>query len=392
MNQNTSANPPVPSQIEKHLRESLDRLALTAQNLQMSKLHFQAVLNSMIEGIIVIDLDGIIQAINPEAKRILHIPEPKQSPVKSAICLSDFKKGPAKEVISILEEVLNTRSILHREAKISSDSTVYVRLNVTPIQDWSNKTTGFVVVLHDITRDKEREINQREFLSVASHELRSPLSIAKEGIHIILSGAVDKSSKATYKKILNTVSNNLDRLLRLINDLLDLSKMEAGKVQLNKKERDFCQIVQTSVEPFHERINKQGLKFSIISPKDLYIHVDQDKIIQIITNLISNAIKFTKKGSIKIHIRKTDENGVECSIADSGCGLKPDDVPHLFDKYKQFGQKSLTGEKGSGLGLAIVKEIVEAHEGVVWAESRLNEGTTFTFELPEGKDPKNTES
>jgi signal transduction histidine kinase len=175
---------------------------------------------------------------------------------------------------------------------------------------------------------------------------------------------------------------DVDRLTRLINDLLDISRLEAKKTEINKEAFDIVGIVKGVHSSFISRVAAKGLELRTnFSKEKIQVYADRDKLIQVFTNLVGNSLKFTERGFIEISvIEKADV--IVCSVRDTGKGISEADVPKTFSKFQQFGRTDDAGEKGTGLGLAISKGIVELHGGKIWVESKLNEGSQFSFILP----------
>ncbi len=221
-----------------------------------------------------------------------------------------------------------------------------------------------------------------EFVSVVSHELRTPLSIIKEGVSLVLDGVIG-SINPTQTKILITSKNNIDRLARIINSLLDISKIESGRVELKKKTVDLRVLLKNAVALFEAKAKEKGLELKVSLPEEgqLNLFVDEDRIIQVFTNLIGNSLKFTEKGHIDISLVQKDKE-VEFTVSDTGIGISAEDLPKLFRKFMQFGRVAVDGEKGTGLGLSIAKGLIELHNGRIWVESESGKGTKFIFTLP----------
>ena len=256
----------------------------------------------------------------------------------------------------------------------------YLGFSVIPIQG-AEKIRRFLLFGAEITKRKQANQLKDDFVSTVSHELRTPLAITKEGITLILDNIVGPVNPK-QADILTTARENIDRLARIIESLLDISRIEAGRVELKKKLIDLTALVAATVRPFEQRIREKGLELKLELPeKEIRVYADPDKITQVVTNLLGNAVKFTRKGSIAVMIREKQEE-IECLIRDTGLGLSKEDLPNLFTKFQQFGRISGGGEKGTGLGLAISRGIIELHNGEMSAESILNKGTTFTFTLP----------
>jgi len=239
---------------------------------------------------------------------------------------------------------------------------------------------------------KEVELKNREllkldqlksdFVSTVSHELRTPLAITTEGLNLILDGIVGEVDEK-QKEILTTSKENIDRLGRIINDLLDISKIEAGKIELNQGFVELTGLIKELVEAYQTVVKIKNITLTVDLPADkIYAYADSDKFIQIMNNLLNNAYKFTPdNGKIEVKIFAEGEE-VHVSVADNGLGINEEDMKKLFEKFQQFDRKHGPGIKGTGLGLAITKALLELHGGEIWAKSKPNEGTTFHVKLP----------
>ncbi|MCK5491682.1 MAG: HAMP domain-containing histidine kinase, partial [Candidatus Omnitrophica bacterium] len=223
---------------------------------------------------------------------------------------------------------------------------------------------------------------QKEFTSTVSHELRTPLASIKLTVDLVLSGAPGPLTE-DQTKFLTKTNNNVDRLCRLINDILDLSKFESGKMQLNLGFNDIRTIIQEDIETQQQVAKDKGLYLRAEIPQVIpKIPFDVDKIHQVLSNLISNAIKFVENGGITIFcINNAENNNVEINVKDTGKGINSDDMDKLFLKFQQLGD-SRKQVGGTGLGLAICKEIIDRHGGKIWVESEIGKGSCFKFVLP----------
>ncbi|MFZ0034797.1 MAG: ATP-binding protein [Sedimentisphaerales bacterium] len=243
--------------------------------------------------------------------------------------------------------------------------------------------------VRDITESKKAEKEMKEavemkvkFVSTASHELRTPLTAIKQGINLVHSETTGPLND-NQKEFLGIAKNNVDRLARLINDVLDLQKITAGRMAFDMKPASINEAVTLVEETMRPLAKEKGLELIIELDQAIpAVNFDKDKIIQVLTNLINNAIKFTETGGIKVTTSRNDNN-IITSVKDSGCGIKQEDIPRLFQEFEQLAtadSERTTG--GTGLGLAISKKIIENHGGKIWAESDYGKGTTFYFELP----------
>lgn len=227
--------------------------------------------------------------------------------------------------------------------------------------------------LQDFDRQKT------EFLSMVSHELRTPLAVMGEGISLFIDGILGNLTD-TQKEVMQDLDNNVERLKRLISDLLDISKIESGKIILRKNSMDLCEVIKKIESGICKQAEQKGLKIRIQRPDHACpLFADEDKIIQIFNNLLSNAIRYTNAGGeIGIEL-KEEEFFYKCQVSDTGAGISTENMKRLFTRFAQFGRVEGDQYKGTGLGLVIVKGLVEKHGGAIYAESTLGKGTTFTF-------------
>ncbi|MDD5225593.1 MAG: ATP-binding protein [Candidatus Omnitrophica bacterium] len=237
-------------------------------------------------------------------------------------------------------------------------------------------------IFHDVTRNMHYEQLKDEFISTISHELRTPLTVVREGISQIrdeLLGPVPDNQKI----LLDMALQNSDRLSRIIEELLDVSKLEAGKVRLHRKLCDIAKVASEVIANFKVVVKRKNLEIlQDFVPQEIEIYIDRDKIVQVLTNLINNSLKFTDAGHIKVHLRVRD-GFVECKISDTGKGISEEDLPKAFHKFSQFAREVGPGDRGTGLGLSICKKLIELHHGRVKIESVPMKGTTVTFLLPQ---------
>ena len=228
---------------------------------------------------------------------------------------------------------------------------------------------------------KEAMEAKSQFVSMASHELRTPLTIIKEGIRLVLQG---KSSQLDDKQkmLLGLAQRNVDRLARLINNILDFQKLDSGKIDFNMQDNDANEVVREIKETMATLANDE--KLSLITELDESLPIvefDRDEIMQVLINLVSNAIKFTDQGGVTITSAR-EGNTIRISVQDTGPGIKNEDLPRLFHEFGQLTDVGNRKPAGSGLGLVISKKIIERHSGNIWAESEYGKGTTFHFVLP----------
>ena len=257
--------------------------------------------------------------------------------------------------------------------------------------EWGvRKTNEAIKLLYKELEDKNKELQaldrlKSDFISTVSHELRTPLAITKEGITLIQDGILGEINEK-QAKVLMTARESIDRLARLITSLLDISRIEAGNIEIRKSLISVTSIAQQVAAFFESKAADKGLKLRTNLPADgVDAYADNDRIIQVFTNLIDNALKFTDNGHIEISVEERKDE-IECSVADTGKGVPKEDIPKMFVKFQQIDRVHGDGERGTGLGLSIAKSIIEMHEGRIWAESEIGKGTRLMFTLPKYAD------
>jgi PAS domain S-box-containing protein len=238
------------------------------------------------------------------------------------------------------------------------------------------------VFFRDIEERKRLQNLQQEFVSMASHELRTPMTVIREGVSQVMEGLRGDINES-QKRALTIALNGIERLGRIIDELLDMSKIESGKVALKRDRLDLAAVAREVVATFQSLAVDRGLDLRITTPAGpVMAYADRDRLIQVLTNLISNAFKFTERGHIGLTVA-TRNGEVECSVSDTGIGLAPGDLEKIFNKFEQLGQVAFTGEKGTGLGLSICRGIIDLHKGRIWAESGgAGQGSRMMFVLP----------
>lgn len=233
----------------------------------------------------------------------------------------------------------------------------------------------------DVTEQRKIEEFRNDIVRTVSHELRTPLSIEKEGISLLIDEMLGPVNPE-QKEVLATVMRSIDRLSRMITSLLDISSIETGKIQLSQKITDLTDLVRDVAFEFDKRAKEKGLRLSVQLPGGpVRVLVDADKITQVLSNLVDNAIKFTAKGAVEISL-SISKRQAECVVQDTGIGIAEANLGKLFEKFQQFSRTPGPGEKGFGLGLSIAKGIIELHGGRIRIESEMGKGTRVIFSLP----------
>jgi signal transduction histidine kinase len=256
-------------------------------------------------------------------------------------------------------------------------------VNVTyiPHLDEQKKVIGFFALTSDISDRKAIERMKDEFIAVVSHELRTPLTSLHSALKILATGRLGSLSK-DGKQMLEIADDNTERLVRLVNNVLDLQRIESGDVRMEKQVCNVAALMIQATESMQPMAQQHGVVLAV-KPIDIEILVDSDYIVQALTNLLSNAIKFsTTDGTVWLTAEGKANTEVLFSVRDQGQGIPSDKLESIFERFQQVDSSDSRRKGGTGLGLTICRKIIEQHEGKIWAESTLGEGSTFSFTLP----------
>ncbi len=257
----------------------------------------------------------------------------------------------------------------------------WLRFTAALIRDSKGEVIAAIETLEDITERKKLFKLKDEFVSNVSHELRTPLTTIREAVAQMNEGILGQTT-TLQREVLSIGLSDIDRLTRIINNLLDISRIEAGEVEIRREPVDIVSLTKEVIVLFTPQAQSRKLELRhSFSREKMMIYIDRDKIKQVFTNLVGNAMKFTSQGYIEVVVKEKDSI-IECKVRDSGIGISEHDLPFLFSKFYQIGRGAGPGEKGTGLGLSIAKGIVELHGGGIFVESRPEKGTVFTVLLP----------
>jgi len=358
--------------------------------LRQSERRTRTLVESITDGVIMIDENFKVLVANPAALSIINPSGSDSYP--------DIKT--LKEILDLDFKQLKGRLGNGEENFVTKETVIRAhtyKVVVSLIKGVDKKFAGWVVSLRDITEEKKLDDLKSEFISVVSHELRTPLCSIKNAVDLLLSRKTGEINEH-QDKFLSMASRNVNRLSRIINDFLDLSKMEAGKMDLGLEKINLAEIIEGTISTFALNAQQKSIRLKkMISSNLPEIIGDSDKLTQVLTNLLSNAIKYTPEGG-EICIEATlinksksplpailplpHQDFIKVEIVDIGVGISSEDLERVFDKFYQV-EKSLTRKTpGTGLGLPICKRLVEAHGGKIWVESKLNKGSRFVFVLP----------
>ena len=345
--------------------------------LMMAQQTTEAAIDSLYDPIIVTDGEGLVTKLNPAAEEIFGSERENTGKHIGDVARDVRIAGAVAEAIESQRPVAGEGMSSVLPLAVDGSERAF-RLRTTPMRDNGSRLLGAVTLLEDITHLREIDRLKSEFIANASHELRTPLTSVQMGVHLLLEGAAgDLNDKQT--EVLSACREDCERLDKLMRDLLDLSRIEAGESQpdLNTvKTREFIVSVTEDLRP---RVESKGLAFNVLISVGIPdVFIDGSQIERVLANLVLNAIRYTKQGEIRI---AAEPRGgyVAISVSDTGTGIPQEYLPHIFEKFVQV-PGTATG--GAGLGLAISRLIVEAHGGQISVQSEVGLGSTFTFTLP----------
>ncbi|MCY4132958.1 MAG: ATP-binding protein [Nitrospira sp.] len=362
------------------LKTALDYIAaypLTrVEVLEAERAKGTAILEYMTEGVIALDGQGYVILMNPSAQRILGVAHDQRERRTLLEVVRD--KGLAEWVEMC--QALDTAEPCKREIESHFASMRIIEVNAMPMS-FSLERRGFLLVLHDITELRRLEKVRAEFVANVSHELRTPLTAIKGYLETVLDETGLESD--THRRFLEIANNHAERMGRLINDLLNLSDIETGKVVLDPAPISLGAFVQDVSAMFEKDAAKKDVKLVNRVAHDLAVQADRDRLSQILVNLVDNALKYTPQGgTVSFLAAKTDTNQIRVTVRDTGQGIPPNDLPRVTERFYRVDKARSREEGGTGLGLAIVKHLVQLHGGTLHIESEYGKGTTIEFLLP----------
>lgn len=355
------------------------RIERSQEESDSERRRLDSVLSHMSDGVLATDRHGNVSVVNHMALNFLNKKEDEviNKPIAEVLGLEDTSSqdliSSQKEIVITLDPGTRDEIILHASFSLIKRVTGFV--------------SGSVCVLHDVTEQQKNEDSQRQFVSNVSHELRTPLTSLQAYIEALNEGAWKDPGIAP--KFLEVTQQETSRMIRMINDLLSLSRMDRGVSKMDLEFVNLNDFVNHILNRFDMIVktdkNKEKKKYTIkreLGSQALWVEIDTDKMMQVIDNIMNNAIKYSPDGGV-ITVRMTqNQNHVILSISDQGLGIPRKDLGKIFDRFYRVDKARSRAQGGTGLGLAIAKEIVEAHHGKIWADSSEGKGSTFYISLP----------
>ncbi|RLQ95055.1 ATP-binding protein [Falsibacillus albus] len=348
------------------------QLKFNLNALNQEKEQLSSILSSMADGVITFDRDGTILITNPPAERFLHQWYYEQGVNGSHV-------APIR-VLELLKKVVDTEKEQTGEFSLQGRSYVVI---VSPLYNQQN-VRGAVVVVRDMSEERQLDKLRKDFIANVSHELRTPISMLQGYSEAIIDDIA--STEEEKKEIAKIIYDESLRMGRLVNELLDLARMEAGHITLNKENVDLTGFLERVTNKFQGLARDKAINLSVqMDSQKKWFNFDPDRIEQVLTNLIDNAIRHTPEGGSVNVFQKTSDHGITIDVQDTGSGIPKEDLPFVFERFYKADKARTRGRSGTGLGLAIAKNIVDAHRGQITVQSKLGQGTTFSFFLPDLK-------
>lgn len=389
------------NEVEASLNQKLQAIDFQNKTLSGENRKFNMILSNFLDPVIFLDLECKVLIFNQAAEKLTGIDNQSAigKPLDSLIKLFEMNKEiNCKEYCSAISDskenlffgrknlkligvVVKTDDVFDPSAQ-SLDT--FVNLYSVLIKDEQNNPKGYLIVLHDVSEDRQLDVMKVDFVSMAAHELRTPLTSIKGYLSVFLQ-EYEKTFNADQKMLLDRIQISTQQLSALTENLLTVSRIERGAVVMATKKMDWLEFVKQVITVFLVRAKDKRIDLQFIEPQNPIPNVmaDQIRLTEVINNLIANAINYTQPGgSVKVWMEQKGEE-IVTHVTDTGQGISKEALPHLFTKfYRASGKFEIGATKGSGLGLYISKAIVELHHGKIWVESEVGKGSTFSFSLP----------
>lgn len=369
-------------ELSEQLNDLSDVFRLTHENLAQGKNRLASILAYMSDGVLATDRTGQIMMINETAQKQLNIS-------KEEALLMNITDLLGQDTPYTYRELVSKTPIVTLNRRDETGEFITLRLRFALNRRESGFISELVVVLHDTTEQEKEERERRLFVSNVSHELRTPLTSVKSYLEALDEGALKEDIAPSFIKVSLDETN---RMMRMISDLLNLSRIDNQVTALAVEMTNFTAFMTSILNRFDLVRNQNtvsGKSYEIIRDypiTSVWLEIDNDKMTQVIENILNNAIKYSPDGG-KIRVKmKTTDSQLIISISDQGLGIPKKDLPLIFDRFYRVDKARSRAQGGTGLGLAIAKEIVKQHNGFIWAKSDYGKGSTFTIVLPYEKD------
>jgi len=376
--------------LKERVRERTEELAAALLRQEIEANKTRAIVEGIADGVMVFDANHKVVMINPTAERMLNLPVPIAlgQDMRDLINKADkaFDREAALTVLTVLSALVSSRERLEAGEPLTQTRFQIgertITASFTPVALTDEGPFNVVAVFHDITKEAEIDRMKSEFLSMAAHELRTPMTSIKGYSDMLLMGLAGEYDER-QKQFLDTIKANVDRVLEMANEFSEISCLETGALKLDAKPLHIDDLVSEVIVSLQPQIEAKEINLTVEVPPDLpEVWGDRTRIIQILTNLVTNAYKYTPDGGRIAITAQWADDSMQVDVADTGIGIAPQDQKKLFTRFFRADHPGVRRVAGTGLGLSITKSIVEMHGGRIWVESQLREGSTFSFTLP----------
>ncbi len=368
------------------LSKAINEMSLQLQNkieeISREKDYLQTLLRGIMEGVLVVDARGRILMVNNALRQLLSLPPHVEDRTPLEIIRNAELERTLRQVLQDGENTTLELTLPSPEGKTFEVNVVGISPSPEGMVKEDEGRRGVIAVFHDITRLKELEKIRRDFVANVSHELRTPLTTIKGYAETLLEGALKEEVASQFVQV---IKRHSDRLEKIVEDLLILSKIESKEFQLKMESFSVSDLIGDVLDFIKEPLNKKKISVSVDElPPTLLVYGDRQYLEQVFINILDNAIKYGhERGRMIISATERDQREVEISVKDDGIGIPKEDLLRVFERFYRVDKGRSHELGGTGLGLSIVKHIVQAHGGRVWVESQFGEGSTFYFTLPQ---------
>lgn len=378
------------AELYRLITDQAQRLGVMLRTQAAESTKNQAILRGITDGVLVLDAKRNIVLVNPKAAEILKVEASALENQSIQQCLGQPQAASESELTRLLyQNLLKSLTLIESgersaEFRVESGKTA-VAVSLAPVALGADDAPSVIAVLRDISREAEIDRLKNEFISTVSHELRTPMTSIKGYADLLVSGGPQVGVlNPLQQRFVQIIQSNANRLTELVNDILEISRIETGRVKLEFEALDLIQVIKEVVVSFEGQMTKKAMNLSLNLPDHLpQVYADKARVTQILVNLIGNAWQYTpEEGNITVHVQVVDEDFVQIDVEDNGIGVVEQDLEYIFDRFFRSERTEVQVVDGTGLGLSITKMFVDMLGGKIWVKSQLDVGSTFSFTLP----------
>lgn len=369
-----ASRPPASGTASGDIRLAVDRLGRNVASLRQDKRRAEMVLANMADGIIAVDAEGRITLFNRAAGLIFGEKDARVLGRR----IEDADLHPS--VAQMAYECISTGESRSGEVRLPGHPQRAISIRAAPFRSAESGSDCAMIILHDLTEVRRHERNQKEFVSNVSHELKTPLTAVRTTAEALMCGA--KNDDVLVDRFLNNILVESDRLSALIEDLMEIARMDSGVTRTERDDTDMAAVVNRAVSAVLPQARQKGVSVEIDVAEGLVAYCDEAQMVQVVRNLVDNAVKYTQPGGRVDVLAGEDDASLVVTVKDTGIGIPHGEIERVFERFYRVDKARSRRAGGTGLGLAIVKDIVESHGGRVDVETELGRGSTFVVTIP----------